>query len=95
MLQVRGRPFLTPTRKVFQEDVGDTVCENHTRLGELATGNVGLPFGHNGRLRLQVPGPTQVGPAAHPTTESEQTVPEEDASLDEVGESVEDFMASL
>ena len=47
MLHVCGAPLLTPTREMLQEGVvilGDSICENHTRLGELTAPDVGLPL---------------------------------------------------
>lgn len=95
MLHVSGAPLFTPTREMLQEDVGDSICENHTRLGELTATDVGLPLGHNVTRRLDVPSPTQIGPAAHPSSKGQQTVPEEDASFDKMRKSVKNFDTSL
>ena len=95
MLHVSGTPWFTPTREMFQKDVGDSIGENHTGFGELAVGDFGLQPGHNRARRLYVPGPTQIGPAAQPSSEGQNAVPEEDTTFDKVSESVENLDTSL
>ena len=80
---------------MLQEDVGNTIQEDHARLGKLAGGSPSLPLGHNGGWWLHVPCPTQIGPAAYPSSKGQKTVPEEDASFDKVRETVENLNASL
>lgn len=95
MLQIPRGPLSTPIRKVFEESIACAVGENHKRLGKLARRNLGLPPAHDVAGRLYIPGPAKVGPAAHPPSERQDAVPEENPTLDEVRNAVENLIASL
>lgn len=45
--------------------------------------------------RLSVPCPAKIGKAAHPTSQRQQSVPEEDAPLNKMGKAVEDVVSML
>lgn len=73
---------------MFQEDIRCAVRENESRLDEFSAGSAR-------RRRLEVPGPSEVGPAAHELAQHDQSVPEEDTALDEVGETAENTVIFL
>lgn len=80
---------------MLKEDVACTVQEDHERFSELASGNARLPLANDGAWGLDVPGPSKVRPTAHPSTQCQKTVPEENSALDEVSKAVEDVVTSL
>lgn len=95
MLQIYSSPRTTPTRQMLQEHIGGTVQEDNKRFDELGGGNFGLPLADNLCRGLNIPSPAEVRPAAEESSQGQQTVPEENAALDEMCETVEYLISSL
>lgn len=95
MFQILRRPSLAPGREMFEKDVGGAIKENDERLDELGGWDRRRPTPDHGARWPDVPGPTEVGETAHPATEREDAIQDEDASFDEMGEAVEYVIASL
>lgn len=80
---------------MLKEDVAGTVQEDHEGLGKLAGGDTRLPLSNDRARGLNVPCPSEVRPTAHPSTQRQKTVPEEDSALDEVCKTVKDVVTPL
>lgn len=77
MLQVLGGPRAAPAAKVLEEDVGAAIEADERALDKLGCrAPLLVP------TRARVPGPTNLGKAATPSAEREETEPDEDAALD-------------
>lgn len=76
---------------MFEENVDAAIQEDHKTLCELSRGNLTLPA-DLGSGWFQVPGPAEICEATEPSSEGEQTVPEEDAAFDKVSQSIEDIV---
>lgn len=88
VLQILSSPFLSPSTQVLQEDIRSAVGKDGCRLDKFTTWSARL-------ARLQVPCPAILGKATHVTTQHHQAVPEEDAALDEMGQTAEDTASFL
>lgn len=95
MLQIHGGPFLAPSSEMFKKGVARTIDKDHKGLDKLARGDLSLPSADSIARWLHVPGPAKIRPAAHPPSERQETVPEENPALDEVRKPVEDLVAPL
>lgn len=80
---------------MLEEDIGRPIGENGCRLDELSRWNPRLGLPNNLLRRLDIPGPSKVRPAAHETAQDDETVPEEDATFNEMRQSTEDPMGFL
>lgn len=78
---------------MLEEDVGDAIQPDHKRLNKLGRGHLRLPAAHDRLRGLLVPRPSQVCPGTDEAAQRENTVPEEDATLNEMREPIEDFTA--
>jgi hypothetical protein len=72
---------------MFEKDICRSVQEDDKGLNELSRRDSARWSG--------IPCPAILGEAAHPTPQSQQSVPEEDPSLDEMSKAVEDVVATL
>lgn len=88
MLQILGSPRLAPASEVLQKHVGRAIGEDERRFDKFARDCTRA-------RRLQVPGPAKVRPAAHEPAQHHQTVPEEDAALNEMRQPAENAVVSL
>lgn len=95
MLEICRRPFAAPTGEVLEEHVAGTVEEDHKRFGKFTGRDLGLPLANNIARGLHIPSPSEICPAAHESSQGQQTIPKEDASLDKMCETVEDLSTPL
>jgi hypothetical protein len=86
---------MAPGTEMLKEDVTRTVEPYNEGFCEFSRRNPGFPLADLGAARPQIPGPAQIGKAAHPTTQRQEAVPKEDSSLDKVGEACKDVVGSL
>ena len=77
MFQILSTPPLAPSSEMLQEDIGRTVREDERRFNKFSCDSARARW-------LKVPCPSKVRPAAHIPTQNNETVPEENASFDEV-----------
>jgi len=80
---------------MFEEHVGTAVEPDHEGLDEFSRWHAGFPLANLAAGRLLVPAPPHVGKTPHPTSQGEQSIPEEDSSLDKVGQTIEDVFTTL
>ena len=95
MLEILCSPRLAPGCEVFKPHIGRTVEEDNERFDELGRGYSGFASADQPNRRLHVPSPSHLGKASHPSSESEETIPEEDSALDGMCKSVKDIIAPL
>jgi hypothetical protein len=88
MLQILRSPRLAPSSEVLQEDIGRAIREDEGRFNKFSRDSARA-------RRLEVPGPTKVRPAAHKPAQDDETIPEENAALDEMCQTAENALSSL
>jgi hypothetical protein len=69
---------------VLQKDIGRAIGENESGFNKLSRDSARA-------RRPQVPGPSEVRPAAHKPAQDNETVPKENAAFDKMGKSAENF----
>jgi hypothetical protein len=84
VLEIASGPFFTVRSQAFQEDVRWSVEEYQELFDEFRSHTVS---------RAYVPRPTEIRKSSKVTTKSEETVPEEDPTLNEMGKTAEDIGA--
>jgi hypothetical protein len=95
MLEILGGPWVTPGSKMLEKHIDTPIEEDDEGLYEFSRRQGCLPNAHFAPARLKVPCPAQVGEASHPSSQRQQSVPEEYSSFDKVCKSVEDILAAL
>lgn len=73
---------------MLQKDVCRPIREDDSRLDEFTRYRARA-------LGLEIPGPSEVRPASHITTQHDQTIPEENAAFDEMSQAAENRMTFL
>lgn len=95
MFEILSSPRPTGAAQVLEEDVGSSVDENEERFRELGGNPPRFAGTNQGRGGFDVPRPTQIRETAHPSAEGQQSVPEEDAALDEMSQATKNVLATL
>lgn len=95
MFQILSRPFTTPISKMLKKYVGASIQTNDKGFCKFGRWDGGLPLAHLRAGRLNVPCPAKVGKTAHPSTQCQQPIPEENSSFNPVGKTTEDSPATL
>lgn len=95
MFEILRRPCTTPGGKMLEKDVGTPIEADDEGFDELGRREGRFPLAHLTAGRLDVPCPPKVGKATHPTSKSEQSVPEEDSAFDKMGKPIENIGTSL
>lgn len=80
---------------MFQKDVGCAVEEDDERLDKFRRGHGSLPAADNSGRRANIPCPAHLGEAAHPSSQGEETIPEEYSALDGMRKPIEDIATAL
>jgi hypothetical protein len=73
---------------MLEEHIAQAIQKNAQALDELGRWDRACQGSH-------VPRPAILGKAAHPPAQSQESIPKENASLDEMSKAVEDVVATL
>ncbi len=95
MLQILRTPFSAPGSQMFEKDVRCAIEPNDKGLDKFGGRDGGFPLANLIAGRFDIPCPAKLGKAPHPTSKGEQSVPEEDATLDKMRETVENVVSTL
>ncbi len=68
MFEILRSPLMTPSSKMFKEDVGTAIEPDDEGLDEFSRWDTGFPLAHLAAGRLEVPCPAKLGKAPHPTS---------------------------
>lgn len=79
MLEILCTPFLSPSIQMLQEYICRAIEENEETFHKFSSW--GKP---SVIMRFDIPRPTNLGEAACPSTKSQDSIPEENSTLDEV-----------
>lgn len=95
MLEILCSPSLAPGCQVFKPHIGRTVEEDDERFDEFGGRYSGFASADQPNRRLHVPSPSHLRKASHPSSKSEETIPEEDSALNGMCKPVKDINAPL
>lgn len=77
MFQILSSPHLSPSCEMLQKDFGGAIRKYKSGFKKLSRHSAGASG-------LQVPGPSEICPTAHVSTQDNETLPKEYATLDEM-----------
>ena len=92
MLEILRSPCTAPGSEVLEEDVGTAVQPDDERLHKFGRRNRRFPLADLASVRLDVPCPTQVCKATHPSSKGQQSIPKEDSSFHKVCKAIENVL---